>query len=400
MSWSQITWIAVTVVYLWVLGDDVYSGFEAVRLKLVAAPLPSQQSVSVPLTGVEQIREPFVVIVCRLRNEADAPVSVSARVDDELLREISLSPGSSARVDLVWASRTRFPQAHRLDLVGSSNQWTVQYVEAANLHGFTRGVVNLLILPAGQPFTAAPRWSLLACCAWAWLLWRSRPPLWPRRLRRAHFVLSVAVAVLFVITALSGLVSPYRIVLSVYTFALGLAVLSAPQLFHVALFAPRLLPTALIRRLTAFPWFRGVLVAGFGGYALLLWLHVGAYAGGSDSSGYLNNARLLASGEVRAAIRRVASLPSEMVPDDGYVPLGFRPVNASAMVPTYPIGLPLAVAAVAHGTPLYAVLFPFERERLRASLTDNRTGTWSMIGQVRDVTIWRFAPPSELSAGP
>src|ERR1700736_660092 len=231
MSWSPSRWIAVTVLCLWVLGADVYSGFQPVRLKLVTAPLPSQQFVLLPLTGVEQIREPFVVIVCRLRNEGDAPVRVSARVDDELLRRISLSPRSSARVDLVWAPRTRLPEAHRLGLISSSTQWTVQYTEVANLHGLTRGVVTFLILPAGQPFTPAPRWSLLACCGWAWFMWRRRRPLWPRRVRRAHLVLSLAVAVLFVLTAVSGLASPYRIVMSTYTFALGLAVLSAPQIF-------------------------------------------------------------------------------------------------------------------------------------------------------------------------
>ena len=120
MSWSQTKWIAIAVLCLWVLGADVSSGFEAVRLKLVTAPLPSQQSVSLPLTGVEQIHEPFVVIVCRLRNEGDPPVSVSARVDDELLREISLSPGISARVDLVWAPRTPLPKPHRLELVAAA----------------------------------------------------------------------------------------------------------------------------------------------------------------------------------------------------------------------------------------------------------------------------------------
>jgi hypothetical protein len=346
MPWPQARSIIVAVLCLWVLNTNISRDFHAVRLRLVTAPLPAHKSVALPLTGVEQIREPFVVIVCRLRNGGATPTSVSVRIDNQPLRDISLSPGSAARVDLVWL-RTRLPSAHHVDLVGTTDQWTVEYLEAANLHGFTRGVVNLAILPASQPFTAATRWSLLLCCVWAWLMYRNRLPLWPRWARRTHLVLSSAVVTLFALTAASAFVSPYRVVLSAQTFVLGLAVVSAPQIFHWVTFVLRLLPAAVIRALTTFPWFRAILAAGFGGYALLIWLHVGAYAGGSDSSGYLNSARLLNSGHVSVAISRVATLPPEIVPDDAYVPLGFRSVSPHAMVPTYPIGLPLSVAAAA-----------------------------------------------------
>jgi len=82
-------------------------------------------------------------------------------------------------------------------------------------------------------------------------------------------------------------------------------------------------------------------------YALFLGFNMGAVAGGSDSSGYLNNARLLRRGRVAASYREVPGLPANKMPPFFYVPLGFRPAGPNKMVPTYPIGLPLLINVVA-----------------------------------------------------
>lgn len=81
-------------------------------------------------------------------------------------------------------------------------------------------------------------------------------------------------------------------------------------------------------------------------YAILLATHMGAWAGGADSSGYLNNARLLREGRVRAAQRTIENLPSSEVSSFAYIPLGFIPKGGEEMVPTYPVGLSLLIAAV------------------------------------------------------
>lgn len=81
-------------------------------------------------------------------------------------------------------------------------------------------------------------------------------------------------------------------------------------------------------------------------YAAVLLGHVGATAGGSDSSGYLNHARLLAAGRLHLPERTLPGLAAEHTPPYLYVPLGFRPApNGQGMVPTYPSGLPLLIAA-------------------------------------------------------
>jgi len=89
----------------------------------------------------------------------------------------------------------------------------------------------------------------------------------------------------------------------------------------------------------------GLLLAG---YALVLGCHLGAAAGGSDSSGYLNSARLLAAGRATTAQRALATLPpdalSRRISSYLYIPLGFRPAaTGSDMAPTYPVGLPVFI---------------------------------------------------------
>ncbi len=72
----------------------------------------------------------------------------------------------------------------------------------------------------------------------------------------------------------------------------------------------------------------------------------GAAAGGADSSGYLNSARLLARGRLLENVRAIPGLPAAAYPPAVFVPLGMRPgpVPGTA-VPTYPVGLPLHLAA-------------------------------------------------------
>jgi hypothetical protein len=98
-------------------------------------------------------------------------------------------------------------------------------------------------------------------------------------------------------------------------------------------------------------FFLGGLGIALAAYAILLGFYMGAYAGGSDSSGYLNNARLLRSGHVRVPRRFIEGLPPENLKSSfAYVPLGFSPVGQRDMVPTYPIGLSLLIAGLSSVT--------------------------------------------------
>lgn len=93
---------------------------------------------------------------------------------------------------------------------------------------------------------------------------------------------------------------------------------------------------------------QGLLAVCIAGYAIFLARHLSPHAGGSDSSGYLNSARLLAHGEF---LTRARALPGHQPREFGemvFQPLGFRiQPQGDKIVPTYPIGLPLHLLAAA-----------------------------------------------------
>jgi hypothetical protein len=82
------------------------------------------------------------------------------------------------------------------------------------------------------------------------------------------------------------------------------------------------------------------------GYGVLLFILIGAVPGGSDNSGYFNEARILARGQIHAPMRTLAGLPATEIPYL-YVPLGFKPAGNAQLVPTYPPGLPFLMVPVA-----------------------------------------------------
>lgn len=81
-------------------------------------------------------------------------------------------------------------------------------------------------------------------------------------------------------------------------------------------------------------------------YAYFLSRHLSPYAGGADSSGYLNSARLLGRGQAFAYPRL---LPEQVAATEygqmTHQPLGFVMVDAERMAPTYPTGVPLQLLA-------------------------------------------------------
>jgi hypothetical protein len=102
-----------------------------------------------------------------------------------------------------------------------SPQCTPARSEFAHARGFSRGLLNLVVLPAREPFARAPMWSLILCAAV--LLAGSRRS---KAGRRLNFAASLAAALLAAV-AVSPLVSPYRVVLAPRTFGLLVLLLCA-----------------------------------------------------------------------------------------------------------------------------------------------------------------------------
>ena len=96
-----------------------------------------------------------------------------------------------------------------------------------------------------------------------------------------------------------------------------------------------------------FAWFAAVALLG---YAFFLGFYFSPFAGGSDTSGYLNAAQLLTEGRLTAPQRDFAGLTVSTATQ--LQPLGFiaEPERAR-LIPTYPLGLPahLALAGLCFG---------------------------------------------------
>jgi 4-amino-4-deoxy-L-arabinose transferase-like glycosyltransferase len=90
-------------------------------------------------------------------------------------------------------------------------------------------------------------------------------------------------------------------------------------------------------------WFRWIGIVALAAYAWFLFLNSAIVAGGSDSSGYLNSARLLAEGKLLAELRAPAEFgPRAAIEPMHFLPQGFFPfTDRTKLTPTYPTGLPL-----------------------------------------------------------
>jgi hypothetical protein len=93
-------------------------------------------------------------------------------------------------------------------------------------------------------------------------------------------------------------------------------------------------------------WWTWIACVAFAAYAIFLGRNSTNVAGGADSSGYLNSARLLAAGELTAALRAPAEFgPQETLRRQQFQPQGFVPFDGNPRLsPTYAVGLPLHLA--------------------------------------------------------
>jgi hypothetical protein len=351
--------VLAAAVTLWAVATSVYADHEAVRVKVLRNPHPPQPVVAVALPDALGFSDPYAVLIYRLRNTGRSPVAIAATLNGEAIAESVLSPGRSSRVDVAVRRAGRFGANSHLTMTGTTANWIVEYVEIANIHGFTRGAVEFLILPAAQPFARAPWWLIAAWAAWSVCLTTLRRPTMPRWIEWVHIAACSAVGLLVATVAIAPLVSAFRFVLAPHAYLGALAVVVAPQLLGVtarllrwsarhglalvrAIFDMR---ERIWRAIIGVPWLRVTLAIAFVLYAAVLWRHVGAYAAGADSSGYLNSARLLSEGVATSQPRAVPGLSFEA--RNAQQPLGLTILDSGELAPTYPVGVSVMIAGAA-----------------------------------------------------
>jgi hypothetical protein len=184
---------------------------------------------------------------------------------------------------------------------GVSPEFTPVRSELTNARGFSRGILNLVILPASAPFQRAPA----PAYAGLGLLFLALATVDPRIIWQSRFARVMNVSGIAVLTgvALSPWLSPYRVVLAPRTFVLLVAMVSAARTVGVVIrFGLRWTPVAV-----------GLTALAFAASAMLQTLD--AYGG--NYSGFLHMSREVADRapflEERPDLRR-----SLIVYDGGY----------------------------------------------------------------------------------
>ena len=132
-------------------------------------------------------------------------------------------------------------------------------------------------------------------------------------------------------------------------------------------------------------------------YATFVYLHGSPFAAGSDSSGYLNSARLLARGELTTSAR---TLPGLTPPEWRYhwqEPLGFTASHLTPrMAPTYSTGLPLHL-------PLVAPIVGWEKAARAVNVLNVLAAAALLYALARELTLsraWSLVAVALLWASP
>ena len=354
--------VALAAACLIVLATRVPLGFERVRFRIVIAPTPAQaHSLSIPVPDLARLAGSPAAIVLRLRGATESS-RIAIGLDGTSIADVVVPPNREIRVDA-----STVPPAgpgHQLLISGNRGDWQVTYLEIGNVHGFSRGLFDVNVVPRGRDF-GQPPWWLLAVVLLGLLALRPKPdwPASPAR-RRLHRVGIGLVLLLFATVVIADRVTPFAILLAPKTFLLCVAVLYAERTAQVLRAfsqwslavvrgtvgawrrAARSGDEAIAARRWIAPGIAAVAAVSAAATALALGAH---YAGGADSYGYVAQSELWARGQLHIDQPVAGELPPD-IGEEVFTPLGFAAQTHSGVrgriVPIYSPGLPMMMAGL------------------------------------------------------
>jgi hypothetical protein len=325
-----------------VLATRVFVAFDSVRIKVVEAPVAAIAGVvRVGTTGkrVNGLRPPFALIA-RIRHDSTGEQVFSIRVAGRTVCNPTVRGRATRRIDCVVAEGWDHTIDHDVTIEGPLIPWTLDYLELATHHGNSTGVLNLFVLPAASDRYAPPGpGSFLLGLTLTGLLLLPRASLTSGPMSFIYGAITALVATLFTLVLIAPIVSPYRIVLSAWTYAgwtcllQGQVIASWVQRAANTIWHARGVPD---RRLA---WALSVAVCALG-------VARGSRAlGVADTYGYVSQADLWLRGNLKIdqSFAKEAPWPQ---PAWTFAPLGYRPhpPDDRMIVPSYPPGLPMLLA--------------------------------------------------------
>lgn len=224
-----------------VLATHVHLGFERIRVRVVASPLvASDPALTVPLPDLTPLAGAPAAIIARVRGGGEA-TRLTLTLDDATLAAVEAPANAETRIDA--SALLTGGHGHTITVSGSRPGWQLDYLEIANVHGFSAGALGFVVVPRGHPGNPRVPWWLAAIVGAGLLALRcsvlASPGLKPRRsdgvpaveslprpgrsesvARVAAGAVAALVLLVFAIVLLADLVSPYRILLSPTAFAI------------------------------------------------------------------------------------------------------------------------------------------------------------------------------------
>jgi hypothetical protein len=334
-----------------------FNGVRVRALQVTAQQQDGRVRVTVPDARLNPIG-PVAALIARIRNDAETVQDLTFSIDGRPVCTVDVAPLSDRRFDCAGPIANGLAE-HEVLVSGKPSAWSVSYVELATHHGRSSGLVDGIILPRASTSYTAPALGW-AVAVWlsvvAMLLFVPALPESRRVLRRTARVFTGATALLFAIVAAAPFVSPFRLVLSVPTFVLWLALPLAPPL--VPLLHLEVMKIGLQRAIARSKsiwamrpsaarverWLAWTLAAGMTGVAL--W-YGGRAVGGSDEYGYVSQADLWLKGDLKTDQSFATKAPWPRGPES-FSPLGYLPdpLNSALIVPKYAPGFPMTLALV------------------------------------------------------
>ena len=135
----------------------VYYEIERTRIRVVTAPQPSVDGrVVVFLPDVDSLAETPTAVILHLRNESGEDRTVQMFLGNTALGRSIIGSRQSVRVDRNVSARAGVGSADRMELHADGDDWSLQYLELANVHGFSSGAFGFVITPAEGAASSRP----------------------------------------------------------------------------------------------------------------------------------------------------------------------------------------------------------------------------------------------------
>ena len=210
-----------------VLHQCVYGSFERQRVRVVRTPqVAALGAVTVPLPDLSALAGQPVALILRIANNTSTARVVRVAVGTTVVDDISLRPDREIRVDLALPDGSALADEHVL-LISDRDGWSLTELEVANIHGFSSGLFEFVVVPAAAgPLVRLGPLPALAGLAVLLLL-----PGFPRRgienpFARRAYLIGASLALLFLAAVLiAPWVSDFAVLLAPHTFVLCLVML-------------------------------------------------------------------------------------------------------------------------------------------------------------------------------